>query len=259
MTSERKHKRRSERHDRRSFFRLYTAVCVLLVLLAVIAGSIVFFKAETIEVQGNERYSTELLLESAGIRQGDNLLRIPRREIESRMEAELPYLSQVKIRLAPPEGVVIEVIETEPAAAIAFGSSYWYIDPNGKVLGDVPANEGYPVVTGLTVMEMTAGSTLVVDELEDLKMRGLQGLLRALAEDGTVQNVQSIELTTGSYLTMVYDNRLTVKMGLADDFHYDLKMLHAAIDSYINENWTESDSGTLDMTKGDGEAVLSKN
>lgn len=259
MPTERKHKRRSERHNRQSFFRLYTAICVLVILLAVVAGSIVFFKADTIEVQGNARYSTELLLESAGIEQGDNLLRIPRGEIESRMEAELPYLSEVKIRLHPPERVVIEVVETQPAGAIAFGSSYWYIDPNGKVLGDVAENEGYPVVTGLTVMEMNAGSQLVVDELEDLKMKGLKGLLTALTKDGSVGQVQTIDLTAGSYLTMLYDNQVTVKMGLTDDFVYDLKMLHAAVDSYISENWSEEDTGILDMTKGDGEAVLSKN
>ncbi|MBQ3090580.1 MAG: FtsQ-type POTRA domain-containing protein [Oscillospiraceae bacterium] len=259
MATERKHKRRGDRHDRRTYNRLYTAVCGLIILLAIAAGSMVFFKVHTVEVVGNERYSSQLLLESSGIQQGDNLLRIPRSRIESRMEAELPYLSTVKIRLKLPEGVAIEVVETEPAAAIAFGSSYWYIDCNGKVLGDVPENEGYPVVTGLTVMEMTAGSELVVDELEDLKFRGLKGLLRALVEDGSVQRVESIELATNSYLTMLYDGRLTVKMGLADDFHYDVKMLHAAQERYINDNWTEEDSGTLDMTKNTGEAVLSKN
>lgn len=259
MATERKHKRRYERSRRRSVFRLYTVLCVLVVVLAVVAGSSVFFRADTISVAGNERYSTEVLLESAGIEQGDNLLQIPRKEIEARMEQELPYLSEVKIRILPPENVTIEVVETEPAAAIAFGSSYWYIDPNGKVLGDVPENEGYPVVTGLTVTEMTAGSPLGVDELEDLKLKGLEGLLTALSKDGSVGQVQSIDLTSGGYLTMLYDGRITVKMGLADDFDYDLKMLHAAVDSYISENWTADDTGTLDMTKADGEAVLSKN
>ncbi len=259
MPTERKHKRRSERHNRQSFFRLYTVICVLVILLAVVAGSIVFFKVDTVQVTGNQRYSTETLLGNAGIQQGDNLLQIPRREIESRMEEELPYLSEVKIRLQPPETVVIEVVETKPAGAIAYGSSYWYIDPNGKVLGDTAENEGYPVVSGLTVMEMTAGSPLVVDELEDLKRKGLKNLLKALVEDDSVSKVQSIDLTAGSYLTMLYDNQITVKMGLADDFSYDLKMLHAAVESYIGENWSEEDTGTLDMTKGDGEAVLSKN
>ena len=259
MPTERKHKRRSERHNRQSFFRLYTVICVLVILLAVVAGSIVFFKVDTIQVTGNQRYSTETLLGNAGIQQGDNLLRIPQGEIESRMEEELPYLSKVKIRLHPPETVVIEVVETQPAGAIAYGSSYWYIDPNGKVLGDTAENEGYPVVSGLTVMEMTAGSPLVVDELEDLKLKGLKNLLKALVEDDSVSKVQSIDLTAGSYLTMLYDNQITVKMGLADDFSYDLKMLHAAVESYISENWSDEDTGTLDMTKGDGEAVLSKN
>ncbi|MGM9593621.1 MAG: cell division protein FtsQ/DivIB [Candidatus Onthomonas sp.] len=258
MATQRKHKRRERRQNGR-LFRLYIILSALLILGAVVAGSVVFFKAHTFEVEGNQRYSREELLEASGIRDGENLLSIPRREIEKRMEAELPYLKQVSIHLWPPERVIITVEETEPAAALESEGTLWYIDSSGKLLERVERNEGYPAVNGLTLLAPSEGTQLAVSEEEELKAKGLRGLLAALEERDLLDRVQSIDLTSGSSVSMGYDNRLTVKMGLNDDFGYDLKMLQAAEEQYIQDNWSDADTGTLDMTKRDGEAVLSKN
>lgn len=257
MATQRKHKRRERRQNGR-LFRLYIILSALLILGAVVAGSVVFFKAHTFEVEGNQRYSRETLLEASGIRDGENLLTIPRREIEKRMEAELPYLKQVTIHLWPPERVVITVEETEPAAALESEGALWYINSSGKLLERVERNEGYPAVAGLTLLAPSEGTLLAVSEEEELKAKGLRGLLAALEERDLLDQVQSIDLTSGSSVSMGYDNRLTVKMGLNDDFDYDLKMLQAAEEQYIQDNWSDGDTGTLDMTKRDGEAVLSK-
>ena len=202
--------------------------------------------------------SQEELLEASGIRDGENLITIPRREIEKRMEAELPYLKKVTIHLWPPERVIITVEETTPAAALESEGTVWYLDSSGKLLERVEQNEGYPAVTGLTLLAPSEGTRLAVSEEEELKAKGLRGLLAALEERELLDQVQFIDLTSGSSVSMGYENRLTVKMGLNDDFGYDLKMLQAAEEQYIRDNWSDSDTGTLDMTKRDGEAVLSR-
>ena len=56
----------------------------------------------------------------------------------------------------------------------------------------------------------------------------------------------------------LYDGRLAVRMGLGDDFDYDVKMLQSVLTEYIDANWAEDDTGTLDMTQEEGEAVLSR-
>lgn len=257
MATQRKHKRRERRQNGR-LFHLYIILSALLILGAVVAGSVVFFKAHTFEVEGNRRYSQEELLEASGIRDGENLITIPRREIEKRMEAELPYLKKVTIHLWPPERVIITVEETTPAAALESEGTAWYLDSSGKLLERVEQNEGYPAVTGLTLLAPSEGTRLAVSEEEELKAKGLRGLLAALEERELLDQVQFIDLTSGSSVSMGYENRLTVKMGLNDDFGYDLKMLQAAEEQYIRDNWSDSDTGTLDMTKRDGEAVLSR-
>lgn len=257
MATQRKHKRRERRQNGR-LFRLYILVSGLLIVGAIVAGSIVFFKAHTFEVEGNQRYTQEELLEATGIQDGDNLLTIPRREIARRMEQELPYLKEVKIHLWPPERVVLSVEETQPAAVLESEGTSWYVDSDGKLLERNVESGGYPSVTGLILLAPSEGTEMVVDVEEELKAKGLRNLLAALEERELLSQVQSIDLTSGSSVTMLYDNRLTVKMGLNDDFHYDIKMLQAAQEEYIQENWSETDTGTLDMSRQDGEAILSK-
>ena len=132
MATERKHQRRQRRNG--SLFHLYIIFSILLIAVAIAAGSAVFFKVHSFEITGNQRYSQEELAELSGISEGDNLLRIPRADIAQRMEQELPYLRSVRIRLLPPDRVVMEIEETEPAGALQSGGSVWYIDSNGKLL-----------------------------------------------------------------------------------------------------------------------------
>lgn len=257
MATRRKHQPRSRRKSGR-LFRVYILISALVIVAAVVAGSMVFFKANRFEVEGNHRYTAEELLETSGLEAGENLFRIPRREIARRMEETLPYLRKVDIRLVPPELVVISVVETEPAGALESGGAVWYVDSDGKLLEQVSANAGYPTITGLTPVEPAAGTTINVEEGDSLKVKGLRGILAALEAKGLIGDVQRIDLASASYLTILYQNRLTVKMGLNDDFNYDLKMLAAAEEKYIQENWTSTDTGTLDMTRGEGQAVLSR-
>jgi cell division protein FtsQ len=255
MATQRKHQPCSRRSGR--LFHLYIALSMLLIVAAVSAGSMVFFKVHQFEVTGNGRYSDDALLEASGIQDGDNLVRIPRHEIERRLEESLPYLKKVRIRALPPDRVVIEVTETEPAGAVTLDGAVWYIDSNGKLLEKTDSNEGYPAVTGLRMIEPEVGKLFQVEEEEALKAKGLRGILSALETKGLLDRVQAVELSSSSSLSIRYEDRLTVKMGLNDDFLYDLKMLEAAEQGYIAENWSQGDTGTLDMTKREGEAVLS--
>ena len=255
MATQRKHQPRSRRGGR--LFQLYMALSLLLIVAAVVAGSLVFFKAHRFEVVGNVRYTAEELLEAADIPDGANLVQIPRREIARRMEQNLPYLKRVRIRAVPPDRVIIDVLETEPAGAVQFGTAVWYMDSGGKLLEQVSSNRGYPEITGLHLVDPAVGTVFQVNEDESLKAKGLRGLLAALEQHQMLTKVQSVDVTSASTITMRYNNRLSVKMGLADDFNYDLKMLSAAEQGYIAENWSQGDTGTLDMTKREGEAILS--
>ncbi len=227
-------------------------------IAAAVAGSVVFFRANSFAVEGNERYSDQELLEASGIREGENLLLIPGRTIAGRMEREMPYLREVRVVIRLPEQVLLQVEETTAAAAVRSDGTLWYIDSGGKLLERASEDGGLAVVTGITLLAPSEGTRMAVDSGEDLARRALLGLLQALEAHGLTGSVQSIDLSGASAVSMRYEGRLTVRMGLTDDFDYDMKMLQSIWTDYIQGQWSEDDTGTLDLTKEEGEAVLSR-
>ena len=73
----------------------------LLIMLAIVAavvfGVAIFFKVNTIEVQGNTVYSAEQIVEASQIRQGDNLLTVNKALAVGNIKAALPYVEDVSI------------------------------------------------------------------------------------------------------------------------------------------------------------------
>ena len=72
-----------------------SALGKLLIMLAVVAaivfGVAIFFKVNTIEIQGNTVYSADQIIEASQIQQGDNLLTVNKALAVGNIKAALPY------------------------------------------------------------------------------------------------------------------------------------------------------------------------
>ena len=83
----------------------------LLIMLAIVAavvfGVAIFFKVNTIEVQGNTVYSAEQIVEASQIRQGDNLLTVNKALAVGNIKAALPYVEDVSIARSLPDGTAV--------------------------------------------------------------------------------------------------------------------------------------------------------
>ena len=111
---------------------------------------IVLFKLETIEVTHNQRLDRREIMALAGVRQGDDMIRLNLRRIGEQLEKN-PWIKSVRVKRYFPHTLAIEVAEREPVAVINVGYLA-YLDTRGEVFK--PLNEGdslnYPIVTGLT-------------------------------------------------------------------------------------------------------------
>ena len=238
---QRKHQRR---HRRFRFTKLYGVLSVLVILAAVIGGCIVFFKVDTIHVEGNERYTADQIVEAAGVRQGDNMYLLNKFKMIDQIKEKLTYVDDVTIRRKLPNTLNITVDEYTVAAAVQDGSDgqWWLISSDGRLLARADAPGDAIQVTGLTPAAPSEGTDLAVGEDRDL-----------------LANAQSIDLTGGSMAVMQYDNRLTVKMNLSSDFDYNVRALSTVMEDYVQAKWKDGDTGTLDMTLSDGKPHLIKN
>lgn len=130
-------KKRRKKRARMFFFGL--AFVLMLLTLAILSVT-VFFNAETIVVEGNTHYTAEQILETGGLKIGQNLFRLDKFEVIDRMET-LPYVKSVTIKRRLPNTLTVKITENQPVV--------WLDTATGAAL----LNEEYRVLELLELPE----------------------------------------------------------------------------------------------------------
>ena len=245
MASRRSNKRK--RRNRGRFGFLYKVLSLIIILVVVAAGCVVFFRVGDISVTGVSRYTAQEIIDASGVEKGDNLFLVGGSRTAQKIYSTLPYVDEVNIRHALPDGLVINVTERIPAAVIQGDEGWWIMDAKGKLLEQVsrPEQAGVAEVTGLTALLPAVGTTLAVEDAESIRLNSLMKLLSALEQRDILDKVSSIDLTSAAEISMVYDGRLTVKMHMTDDFMRQTRVLTEAIAQGIIQ---PNETGVVDLT-----------
>lgn len=108
------------------------------IVAAVIFGVAIFFKVNTVEVQGNTIYSAEEIRSASGIQKGDNLFTLNKEAAAGSIKASLPYVETVSIVRFLPDKIVIEVKESDATFAVTTDTNTtWLINSVGKALEQI--------------------------------------------------------------------------------------------------------------------------
>ena len=247
MARERKHPRRTRRRGRFRFF--YKLISLVAVVAAIVTACVIFFRVNEVKVEGNSHYTAQEIIDASGVAQGDNLFLVGSSRTAQKIYSTLPYVDEVNIRHALPDGIVITVTERVPAAVIQGDDGWWIIDAKGKILDGVsrPEQAGVAEVTGLTALLPAVGTTLAVEDADSLKLESLLSLLKALSQRDMITKISTIDLSSAAEVSMFYDGRLTVKMKLlgAAEFSEQVRDFAAILEQGIVQ---DNERGTLDMT-----------
>ena len=84
---------------------------------AVLLCILIFFKVDTVSVEGNVHYTTEEVVAASGISQGDNMVMLNRAGVTSEILARLPYINHVQISRTLPDQVIIQVTDCDAGAS----------------------------------------------------------------------------------------------------------------------------------------------
>lgn len=277
MADTRKH--RGRYHSRGRFSLLYTIFTALLIAVVIVGGSIVFFKVNhfdlrmktrsgnVVTLEGNSRYTEEEVIEACGVRYQDNLCLVKKTSVANNVLTNLSYVAGVSVSRRFPGTLVITITEGTAAAAIRDGKQWYAIDANGKLLEAVSEQPDCAEVTGLVLKDPRVGEYMQVHQGKEKDYEGdsqvvqrdaLLQLLPAMEGRGLMRDITALNMSSDSALEMTYQGRLRVKMPLECDFEYQTKLFATILEDYIAVNWSEQDSGTLDMTYKDGQTHLTR-
>lgn len=243
---------RRRRKRRGKKFGPFLRVLSMLVICAVFVVALtLFFRVETVEVTGAERYSKQEVTEAAGVQPGDNLFLLNKFSVDTNIRTQLPYVENIHIRRKLPDTLVIEVEECRQPLALAGEDSVWLVSPRGLLVEQLPseAAKDLPQIDGCTLVEPAVGSTIRLDEPHALQQSSLLELLKALEEAQMMEQVDAIHLADSSTLSLDFAERFHVELPYSADYGYKLRFL----DAIVNEGVESNQTGTIQLNRTDGE------
>lgn len=235
--------RRRRRRRRNIVF--YTALFLLVIGVAILLCFTVLFKLETVSVSGSSRYSAEEIIKASGLVKGENLFRQDLDKASSRVEETLPYIGEAQVSRKLPAEIVITVSEAQIAGVVEFEGQKILLDAKGKVLeatGEAPEN--CPVFKGLKIKDAVPGKPLQYAEEEQKKT--VDSLMQAIEESG-LSNITEYDVTDIYNLSLVYNNRIRLELGVSTDLVYKLRFFNEGL--LQAGKLTDKDMGTLDLSQ----------
>lgn len=239
---------KKKRRLKKKFRVAFTAIGIVLltVLVVLVLSLTVLFKVDTITVSGNKKYTSQQITSVLPIEKEKNLFLIDKKGAAQKLEENLPYIYNVEITRKLPS--TVEVTVTEPQFVYYVKNSnntYTYFDDNFKILeADVKSAPKKGIEVKKIAFENAVagkeGKVTNSDVVDDIKA------LMQTVTDLQMKKITAVysESLVSNY--MVYDNRITVKLGEIKDIKDKVFTALAAIEKLDESN--PGAEGTLTAT-----------
>ncbi len=202
-----------------------SCIGVSAVLVILILSMTVLFNISSINIgKKSTKYTVEEIVMASGLNIGDNMVRTNFSKVEERIEKSLPYIKDAVINKSISGKITIDIIDTKATTIIKCAQGYAIADADGKTLEIV---KSVPENNTLTAIHLKGAITAAPGEfivLSDAEEQALYDSLKAvLASEGLLSGITDIDLTQRSSLKLIYQNRLRLLLGTADNLEEKIK------------------------------------
>lgn len=194
-------KKRKKKHYLLKFF-----ILIIIVGAAFLVMSSSRFDITEIKVEGNVNIAVETAIEDSGIKTGDNIFFMNKRQIVKKMQEKSPLYGDVTIDRQLPGTLTINVAERTAAMTLPYGEKYVVLDAQGIVIGLVDSQPQVTEINGITIEKMDSGKEIEPKETE-IYQQSVEIIQKANAAD---LFFKSVSVGEKEVVCNVYD-RLYVK------------------------------------------------
>ncbi len=236
---------------------------VAAVVLAVIFGMSIFFKVETVNVAGNDKYTPWDVQQASGISMGEGLLSLSKPRIYAKIKSKLPYVDEVRIGIKLPNTVNIEIKELDVVYAIeADDSAWWLMDAQGRIVDktDSAAATAYTRIKGVQLTGAVTGENAVAAEPEpdqtneagqtvpvtvksSERLQTVLTILQYLEDYGILGQANNVDVSDMGDIRLRYADRYDILLGDTTQLGYKIRSAKKAIDQM-----SDHQRGTLDVS-----------
>lgn len=216
---ERKRRKRMSVAKRR--FLVVLAVLAMLTATGFLAESLLLRVTE-VRVAGDEVYAQEDILKVCGFKDGDNLLLIPARDREEKLESQLPYIAKAKITRKIPGTVLIEITAARGACCFQAGGIWYVVAGDGKVLESRPdPPEGLMQVLGITPASAQVGVKLQLEGEETSAV--FAELVNTIDRLEATGEFTCMDLSDLYSIRLWYQGRVECQLGSSNQLDYKVQ------------------------------------
>lgn len=229
--------------------RILISASIFLVVLTigVILSLTVLFKTEKIVVEGGDQYYyDEQIIGFSNVKLQQNIFIAKVSSTPENITKNLAYVEDAKVSFSIPDTVIIKVTDAVPSYVINMDGSYLLISSKGRILDQVPENTDN--LPELTCGELTTTAVGGFVSFSDANIADILEDVSASLQANEVDKITGFDVTNSSDIALIYDNRITIKLGMPDDIDYKIRTAMVIINDKLDPNNTGTVSGTLDVS-----------
>lgn len=222
---------------------------ILLLGVCMILSFTVFFKIDTIKIEGKTRYKTEDIIKSSQINTGENLLLYNTGSAVKNIQNDFPYIETVDIEKRLFNSINIKVTEAVPNSILKSGGNYIVLSKSGKIV-EIAGKKSYdvPMIIGAKISD--AKLSAKVHFLDENLKRYLDKVLEAISDNNLKKDIATVDISDTSSIIITKKNGFKIVIGNFENVEYKIKTA-----AYIlTHNVKDNASGTLDVSLASAES-----
>ena len=252
----RKRMERQRRIRKRRLTIFFVFFIIMMICVGVTLSLTVFFPIENITASGSQIYNSEDIIKFSGIKTGDNLFTVSKKNAEENLKTTLPYIETLEFKRTLPGTLNLKVKDAEEFACYNVNKRYYIVSSSGWVLSEKakkPKNLT-EIVMGGVECKVGAQISFSDDSCTDI----LDEILKALELENI--NVNKIDVSDKISISIKVENRFDVILGNSNNINEKIRHLSGMIKKISAEKkgkinlsmWTSTNTrGTFTESKAE--------
>ena len=225
---------------------VYSSICAVVIVIGLILSLTVLFKTEKIFVEGDKYYYEEQIIDFCGVKLQQNIFISAIASTPEKAEEYLPFVEEAKVSFSVPDTITIKIKNAVPTYVIRNGEGYLLISSKGRILDNISQNvDNLPELACEELKSTKIGDYVSFSDKNVTEI--LEEVSKCLVEN-EIENIRDFDVTDTANITLNYDNRIKINIGLPEDINYKIRTAITIINEKLDPNNTGAVKGTLDVS-----------
>ncbi len=220
----------------------YGVTLLAIISIGVLLSLTVFFKIESISVEGETRYDSAKIIEASMIQEGENFFLCNTSTGEQKIWKDFPYIESVRIEKKLFNRIVISVQEAVPSYVIESSGSYVLLSESGKIIDISNKKQAdVPIIMGAKLAEPALSASV---KYQDDNVEGYLEEILTAAQEYKIGELKVIDITSLAGISVETKEGFHIILGSPESISYKMMTAH----KIMKKDVPEGDTGTLDVS-----------